>query len=610
MLMASSKHHRSKAICPICSLQDGLILQWSEPTAMFSDSSLFAVDYDAQNPINEGSLCPRGNSVAELVDHPQRLTCPQVDQQEVDWPQAISQAADRLKKVAKSHGSEAVAILAGGCLNLDEARALDKLAREVLGTPNVAPLFPDDGSVFSRLERLGWDGGFSLQDLQERQAMLLVGDVFAEHPVISKRILRAKYKDRPHRLFVLDSVPTQTTWFAHQHLRPTPGTEPLVLAGLCQLVSRMKGEKKGFPLSLDLTLVEKRTGISQQQMETVAAALSSAPDGAIVQSTLYGRQGHPGTCALLGHVLSHLLAGRFVFLHLPVSGNGRGVYQMMAPQAGQRITGPGIVELILKGKIKGLFCFGTDPLSAVPSEKLEKALRGLKLLCAVEPLPTMTTPLANILLPAAIGPEKTGRVLYLNGDIQESPQAVPPPGLARPEGWIIAQLAERLSPGEEFSVTPVQTDAHLSKTGKSDWKELLKTEDPLLRKELSKDGSGEAAYPLFLVPAAVPAHLGDGALSRHFRWARRVCGEPVVWASAALMNELNVKEGDTVQVSSRTGRALFPLMLDAGLPENVITAPAHFPQVRGLFTWSLEAGTGELDVMPERVSLSLPKERR
>jgi anaerobic selenocysteine-containing dehydrogenase len=222
----------------------------------------------------------------------------------------------------------------------------------------------------------------------------------------------------------------------------------------------------------------------------------------------------------------------------------------------------------------------------------------------------MTTPVADVLLPAAIGPEKAGRVLYLNGDLQESPQAVPPPGLARPEGWIIAQLAERFSSGEKFSVTAAQIEAHLSKAGKGDWTELLKTEEPLLRKELSKDGSGEAAYPLFLVPAAVPAHLGDGSLSRHFGWARRVCGEPVVWASAALMNELNIKEGDRVQVSSKTGRALFPLMLDAGLAENVITAPAHFPQVRRLFSWNLEPATGELDVMPERVSLSLPKERR
>jgi len=600
---------RRKAICPICSLQDGFILQWSKPTPMFAKNSLYAVDYDGQNPINEGSLCPRGNSLAELVNHPQRLDCPQVDGQAKDWPEALDRVATGLQKVIKAHGPEAVAIMTGGALGLEEALGVGHLARDVLKTPHVAPLFPDDGPVFSRLAKLGWDEGFTMADLQKRQAILLIGDVFSEHPVISKRILKAKYQDRAHRLFVLDSVTTQTTWFAHQHLRPAAGTEALVLVALAQLVSGRKGATDSFPLKLDLEAVAKRTGVTVKQMEMVAAALSGASDGAVVQSSLYGRQGHAGLCALLGHALSRLLAGKFVFLHLPVYGNGRGVYQMLAANGQKTTTGPAILQGIQQGKIKALLLFGVDPLSAMPDDGLQRALGQLDLLCDIESLPTLTTPLAHVLLPGAIGPEKVCRWLYLNGDIQDNPQALPPPGLARPEGWVIGQLGERLSKVKGFTVDSAEVDTKLKEKPSGSWPEMLSAEKELLQKELAATEGSEGAYPLFLVPAAMPAHLGDGSMTRHLSWAQKTAGEACVWASPSLMKELNVEEGDPIQVSSKPYRAIFPIMMKEDLPDHIITAPIHFPEVRRLFSVKLEETTGELNPGPERVSVSLPKKQ-
>jgi len=612
--MASAKSQkkttsqRSKAICPICSLQDGLILQWSKPTPMFTAGSLFSVDYDTENPINGGSLCPRGNSVAELMNHPQRLECPQVGGQAVDWPEALDRVIEGLKKVVTEHGPESVAVLAGGTLGLEEALGVARLAREVLKTPHAAPLFPDDGAVFGRLTALGWDHGFTMADLEERQVSLLIGDVFSEHPVISKRILKARYQDRSHRLFVLDSVPTQTTWFAQQHLRPVPGTEALILAALVQLVSDQKGSSSDTDLKMGLEAVAKRTGVAVKQLETVAAAISEASSGTIIQSCLFGRQAHAGICALLAHGLSRLLKDTFDYLHLPVYGNGRGVYQMMTPNGDSTATGPGILKQIEQGKIKAAILFGVDPLSAMPSPALEEALGALDLLCDIEPLPTLTTPLAHVLLPGAVGPEKDCRWLYLNGDIQENPQVIPPPGLAKPEGWIAGQLAERLSDGAGFSVDAGQVKTILSAGPSGSWMEMLKGEGKNLHQELTAESGGEGAYPLFLVAAAVPAHLGDGAITRHFTWAKRVAAEPCVWANASLMAELNVREEDRVQVSSKSHRIILPIMLNVDLPDKTITAPVHFPEVRKLFTVQTDAATGELDPGPERVSISLPKE--
>jgi anaerobic selenocysteine-containing dehydrogenase len=613
VIMAVAKANRSKTICPVCSLQDGLILQWKRSSPRFTEESLITVDYDSDNLINEGSLCPRGNAVAELVDHPQRLVSPRVDGKEVSWKDALSRIATSLKKLAKKYGPEALGILVGGGLTLEETLAVGKLAGGVLGTPNVAALLPDDGVVFHRLAHLGWDVGFSLQDLQDRQVMLLVGDVFMEHPVISKRILRAKYKDRPHRLFVLDSVASQTAGFAHQHLQPRPGTEALVLAGIAQMLSGAEGVKsESFSLRLDLPAVAQRTGVSQEQMGAVASALSSARDGAVVQSNLYGRLGLAGACALLGHALTRLAPGKFTFLHLPVFWNGQGVYRMLSSgkKGPKNITGPQLLELVMDGKIKGLLLFGLDPLSAVPSEKLDAALKKLDLLCVVDVLPTHTTALAHVVLPAAIGPEKSGQVLYLNGDLQEFQPAVPFPGAAKPEGEIIEQLAYHLSPKGEFSVVTAQeVQEKLKGNGRASWTEMLAELGSDVTGLLSADEAEDTAYPLYLVPASVPAHLGDGSLTRHFGWAQKVCRAPIIWASASLMEKLKLHQGDRVQISSKVDQAIFPLALDGSLPEKVISAPAHFPEVRRLFSWNLDPRSGELELGPERVLLSKPKER-
>jgi anaerobic selenocysteine-containing dehydrogenase len=609
--MASSKVNSTKTICPFCSLQDWLKLQWSSSTARFTKDSFISVDYDAQSPINEGSLCPRGNAVAELVDHPKRLICPRLNGQDVDWEEAFSHAATSLKDLARKHGPEAVGILAGGGLTLGEALNLEKLAREVLKTPYVAPLFPDDGAVFHSLARLGWDTGFSLKDLQERQVMLLVGDVFTEHPVISKRILRAKYKDRGHRLFVIDSLATPTTWFAHEHLQPIPGTEVLVLAGITQMLSASAKENTGeFPLKLDLGAIAKRTGVSQEQMDTVASALSSASDGAIIQSNLYGHQDLPGACAILGHALARLAGSKFSFLHLPVFCNSRGVFQVLSSaEKGQKlVSGPQILEMVTEGKIKGLLLFGLDPLSAVPSEKLAEVLGRLEFLLVADVLPTHSTPLADVLLPVAVGPEKSGQLLYLNGEKQDFELAIPAPGLAWPEKDIIENLARKLSPKHDLSATPQEIEERLKGGAKTPWLEMLAEVEPVLGKKLSADEGKETAYPLFLVPTAVPAHLGDGSLSRHLSWAKKTCGSPCIWANAALMEKLSLIEGARVQISSKADRAIFPLLLDRKLPENVIAAPAHFPQVRRLFSWKIDSQYGDLQLGPERVLLSLPKE--
>ena len=51
-----------------------------------------ALVYDKENPVNHGSLCPRGNYVLELLTHPKRMESPKEGKKEVSFEEAIEKA--------------------------------------------------------------------------------------------------------------------------------------------------------------------------------------------------------------------------------------------------------------------------------------------------------------------------------------------------------------------------------------------------------------------------------------------------------------------------------------------------------------------------------------
>ncbi len=57
---------------------------------------------------------------------------------------------------------------------------------------------------------------------------------------------------------------------------------------------------------------------------------------------------------------------------------------------------------------------------------------------------------AHILLPAAAWGEKSGTVTNSNGEFRASGSFLPLPGEAKPDWWIVAQVAQRLGYGEAF----------------------------------------------------------------------------------------------------------------------------------------------------------------
>lgn len=93
------------------------------------------------HPVSEGSLCIKGWNIHEFIGSDQRLKTPLLrksgELQPASWDEAMTAAADGLKKVVEKYGPDAVAVLASAKVTNEENYLIQKFARAAIGTNNV-----------------------------------------------------------------------------------------------------------------------------------------------------------------------------------------------------------------------------------------------------------------------------------------------------------------------------------------------------------------------------------------------------------------------------------------------------------------------------------------
>ena len=83
-------------ICPYCSVGCGIVVHTK-------DGKVINTEGDPDHPINEGTLCSKGQSLFQIVNNPNRLTKPKyraagaAEWKEVEWDWALDQIAKRVK---------------------------------------------------------------------------------------------------------------------------------------------------------------------------------------------------------------------------------------------------------------------------------------------------------------------------------------------------------------------------------------------------------------------------------------------------------------------------------------------------------------------------------
>ena len=104
-----------------------------------------------------------------------------------------------------------------------------------------------------------------------------------------------------------------------------------------------------------------------------------------------------------------------------------------------------IMDAVHADEIKGMYIMGENPAMSDPDlNHARGALAHLEHLVVQDIFLTETAVYADVILPASAWPEKDGTVTNTNRQVQMGRAALPLPGEARQDLWIIQEIAKRI----------------------------------------------------------------------------------------------------------------------------------------------------------------------
>ena len=485
-----------RSICPHCPVGCQLNLEFN------AKNELIRAVPEINSPANQGQACFKGKFGLEFVNDASRLTTPLIRRGEslveTTWEEALDFVATRLSQV---EGDE-FALLTSPTSTNEEHYLAQKFARVVMGSNNVDHTSNTDPELVLGLEAsLGFAAGTNpIWELEQAGCILAFNtNVTEEQNVVAVPIKRAARKDT--KLVVIDSREVELTRYAHLWLRPAPGSELTLLAGLLRSIVDQNLEREEWleencesPATLRYSLrsremeeIAEETQVSVDDIAEAARLFAQAGSAAVVYgldnvaeeqsrdcvvslvnlALLTGNVGRPGTglypmrrganeqgawdvgCLpdrLPGYKRVPLSAEREVFEHawgvpLP-DGAGLGLAQM--------------VEGAHEGRIKATIVVGDSP--NFTNGKIGDVLNAFGELELLVVHDTFLTPLAeraDVVFPRQAFTEKDGTYTNLERRVQRIKPASKVDGGAISEGWLLSQLAQRLKP----DVFPLQTPA-------------------------------------------------------------------------------------------------------------------------------------------------------
>jgi len=265
-----------------------------------------------------------------------------------------------------------------------------------------------------------------------------------------------------------------------------------------------------------------------------------------------------------------------------------------------------ILNAAYKGKIKGVFVMAENPAMSDPDlNHARKALKRVEFLVVSDIFMTETAELADVVLPGVTIAEKDGTITNTERRVQRIRKAVEPVGESKPEWQIICELAQKMGykmnysdPAEIMeeiaSLTPIYGGMYYNRldNGGLQWP-CLDANHPgtkYLHKNKFIRGKGkfsavefkEAAelpdeeYPFIFTTGRVLYHFHTGTITRRSKGLNEVYPEVLVEMSPQDAEELKVKDGEFVEVTSRRGKIKAKVKVTEKSGKGVVFMSFHF----------------------------------
>ncbi|GIS16521.1 MAG: hypothetical protein CM15mP117_19530 [Alphaproteobacteria bacterium] len=411
---------------------------------------------------------------------------------EASWQEALDKAAESFIKAKNNFGSSSLSGFGSAKGTNEEAYIFQKLIRTGFQTNNVdhCTRLCHASSVAALLENIG-SGAVtaSFSQVEYADSIIVIGaNPAVNHPVAATFIKNAA--QRGADLFVLDPRAQALDRYATKSLNFYPGSDVSLLNAILNVIifeklydiEYVKNHTEGFEqLSETIKFYTPEAmspicGIAAEDIRFVARKFSQANAGIIFWGMGISQHTH-GTdnsrclislALLTGNIGKkgsglHPLRGQnnvqgasdagLIPMFLPdyqsvsdpqVRSKYEAVWQFPLPKE-QGLTVVEITNAAFNGNIKAMYIMGENPAMSDPDQNhVRAALEKLDCLVVQDIFPTETAAFADIILPASAFPEKTGTVTNTDRRVQLGRQAVPPPGNAKQDYWIIQEIAKRM----------------------------------------------------------------------------------------------------------------------------------------------------------------------
>ena len=572
---------------------------------------------------------------------------------EASWEEALEVAAKGLSDLRSDTGKRVAGFGSAKCSN-EEAYLFQKFIRQGFQHNNVdhCTRLCHASSVAALLENVG-SGAVTatFNEIENADVAIVIGANPTEnHPVAATYF--KQFTKRGGKLIVMDPRGQGLKRHASYMLQFRPGTDVAMLNAIMNVIveerlydeqyiqgftenwQEMKQHLKGFPPEKMAELC----GIDADTLREVARTFAGAQAAMIFWGMGISQHIH-GTdnsrclislalmCGQVGRPGSglHPLRGQnnvqgasdagLIPMFLPdyqsVSDEGVrstfndiwGSDEVIDSERG--LTVVEIMDAVHDGDIRGMYVLGENPAMSDPDvEHARDALAKLEHLVVQDIFLTETANYADVILPSSAWPEKTGTVTNTNRQVQMGRPALPPPGDAKEDWWIVVELAKRI--GLDWNYThPKEVFAEMKMSMNSltniTWERLEKS--AVTYPSLSEDDPGQPIvfgdgfprnegrarftpaqvtapaetpdeeYPMILTTGRQLEHWHTGSMTRRaavLDWA-----EPEANASMhpKTLRKMGVEPGEMITVETRRGAISIMARADRAVSEDMIFIP-------------------------------------
>ncbi|MDY6934410.1 MAG: molybdopterin-dependent oxidoreductase [Spirochaetota bacterium] len=569
--------------------------------------------------VNGKTLCVKGRFGFDHINHPERLNNPLIRKEdalvEASWDEALEIASKEIKNInQKTKGEQSLAIITGPHCTNEEAYLTNEFATNVLKTNYVACM--SSSYIFNLIEGMEDSCGFAgptatIEDIEEAEVILLIGANPTETaPIVGYSIKRC-VRRRQTNLIVIDPVEIQLSKFACLWLRPTIGSDGILLSAILRLMIEHQNYKEALDderiqilkniknLSLDIDIIERETGVTSESLFKAVDIFISSKKRAIVFGNGIIQQPNGKELVKILCSISQLTQEETIIFPLVKESNVIGCYHLglIKSEMPERVF-----KEILRGNIKGLWIMGDDPMTSLPGNgEIQRALDKLDLLIVSDTFLSNTGEKAHVVFPSVTFAEKSGTITNMEGRVQRIRPAIECVNNSISDYLTILNIAKLLGSSfsykSELEVTeeiinrvPLYSKMNMNNEDDGYFSYLLPVSSLkgkaslFIPGEITSPLDKDDKYPYTLMLGSILKHLGTGYQTKH---SPRLCGdieEGYVEINPKDASREDIKDRDIVKLISIAGEKRIRAHLTQKIPMGCLFLPLPFTEGSNIFT--------------------------